>query len=244
MRVLIVYAHHEPKSFNAALKDHAVARLEAAGHSVVVSDLYAQGFEASAGPEDFTGDRADPAHFKYGPEGGRAWETGTLSDDIVAEQAKLAQADALILQFPMWWFSLPAVLKGWIDRVFTVGFAYGGPAWYDNGKFRGKRAMLSLTTGSPAPSFSGRGLHGDMERILWPIHNGVLRFCGFDVLPPFVGYGPTLVGDEGRAAMLDAHGRHIDGLFTDPPLFFHPLADFEARVLKPDVVPATSGQHD
>lgn len=89
MKVLIVYAHHEPKSFNGALRDTAVAVLTAAGHEVAVSDLHAMNFNPVAGPGDFTGPLANPDH-------------GTLAADIVAEQEKLRWADAVILQFPLY----------------------------------------------------------------------------------------------------------------------------------------------
>ncbi|MEK8171985.1 NAD(P)H-dependent oxidoreductase [Streptomyces sp. M19] len=58
-------------------------------------------------------------------ESKRAYTDGTLSEDIRAEQDKLRWADTIVLQFPMWWFGVPAILKGWFDRVFVKGFAYG-----------------------------------------------------------------------------------------------------------------------
>ena len=116
MNVLIVYAHPEPRSLNGALKDFAVARLEAAGHAVQVSDLYAMGWQAvlDAGDslEREARERFDPSATSL-----RAFENGWQSVDIAGEQDKLRWADTLILQFPLWWFSMPAILKGWIDRV-------------------------------------------------------------------------------------------------------------------------------
>lgn len=71
---------------------------------------------------------------------------------------KLFWCDALILQFPLWWFGLPAILKGWVDRVFASGRRiYGGGKWYDRGVFAGKRAMCSVTIGGPPPIYSDRG---------------------------------------------------------------------------------------
>lgn len=127
MQVLIVYAHPEPKSFNGAMKELAVETMRAAGHEVVVSDLYAMGFNPVTGPADFQGERADPAFLSIATEQARAFETGTLAADIVAEQEKVRRADLLILQFPIWWFGMPAIMKGWADRVFARGFAYVGP---------------------------------------------------------------------------------------------------------------------
>ena len=104
----------------------------------------------------------------------------------VAAQEKLKAADLVILQFPLWWFGLPAMLKGWVDRVMTMGFAYGAGRRYDQGGLKGRRAMLALTTGGPEASYTERGINGPMERILFPIQHGMLYFCGLEVLPPFV----------------------------------------------------------
>lgn len=107
MNIFIVYAHPEPRSFNGALKDKAVEILSASGHDVTVSDLYAMDFQPATGPQDFKGARADPDFLSIPREQAYALETVSLSKDIVAEQEKLAAADLLILQFPVWWFGMP-----------------------------------------------------------------------------------------------------------------------------------------
>ena len=134
MRVLIVYAHPEPTSFNGAMKDLAVETLTAAGHSVTVSDLYAQGFNPVAGAHDFT-HRADPARLDLGAEQANAARTAGFAPDVQAEIDKLMAADFLLLQFPFWWYSVPAMLKGWIDRVFAYGVAYDFGRTWDRGVF-------------------------------------------------------------------------------------------------------------
>jgi NAD(P)H dehydrogenase (quinone) len=241
MNVLIVYAHPEPTSFNGAMKDVAVETLRAAGHSVEVSDLYAQGFQAVIGAGDFTGERVDPGALNIAAEQTRAVETGTLSPDILAEQDKLRRADLLILQFPIWWFGMPAILKGWADRVFARGFAYVAGRKYDTGLLRGKTAMLAVTTGTSADTYAPDGIDGDILAVLWPVHNGLLRYTGFDVLPPHVAYMPGRVGAEGRAGYLEAYRRRLQTLETTPKLFFHPLDDYGPNErLKPGVL-ARSG---
>ena len=120
MNVFIVYAHPEPKSFNGAMKDVAVETLSGAGHDVVVSDLYAMGFNPIASEKDFGGERTNPEFLSYAIEQTKAFETHTQSADIVAEQEKLARADLVIFQFPVWWFGMPAMMKGWADRVFSA----------------------------------------------------------------------------------------------------------------------------
>src|ERR1700730_8633409 len=115
MNVLIVYAHPEPRSLNGAIRDFSVERLRRAGHDVQLSDLYAMRWKATFDAADFP-DR--DANEPLDPEGAskHAYETGTQTPDIAAEQDKLRQADVLILQFPMWWYTMPAILKGWVDR--------------------------------------------------------------------------------------------------------------------------------
>ncbi|MGE0211954.1 MAG: NAD(P)H-dependent oxidoreductase [Parvibaculaceae bacterium] len=241
MNVLITYAHPEPKSFNGAMKDLAVETLRAAGHEVVVSDLYAMGFDPVTGPGDFEGDRADPDFLSIAAEQTRAVETGTLAADIVAEQRKLARADLVIFQFPVWWFGMPAILKGWADRVFARGFAYMPGRKYDTGMFKGKLAMVAATTGTSADTYAPDGIDGDILTVLWPIHNGLLRYSGFDVLPPFLAYMPGRVGPEGRRAYLDAWRKRLTEIDTTPRLFFHPTGDYGPNErLKPGVL-ARSG---
>jgi NAD(P)H dehydrogenase (quinone) len=241
MNVLIVHAHPEPKSFNGAMRDLAVETLERAGHAVTVSDLYAMEFNAVVGADDFTGERADPEFLSIAREQTHACATGALAPDIVAEQEKLRRADLLILQFPVWWFGMPAILKGWADRVFSRGFAYNAGRKYDTGMFRGKTAMVATTTGTSADTYAPDGIDGDILVVLWPIHNGLLRYCGFDVLPPFVAHMPGRVGAEGRAAYLAAYRKRLGELRATPRLFFHPSEDYGAdERLRPGVV-ARSG---
>jgi NAD(P)H dehydrogenase (quinone) len=241
VNVLIVYAHPEPKSFNGAMRDLAFQTLQEAGHDVTVSDLYAMRFNAVVGPEDFHGERADPDFLRIAREQTKAFETGSLSPDIVAEQEKLKRADLVIMQFPIWWFGMPAILKGWADRIFARGFAYIAGRKYDTGMFRGKTAMLAVTTGTSADTYAPDGIDGDILNVLWPVHNGLLRYSGFDVLPPFVAYMPGRVGQSGREAYLEGYRKRLIDLEKTPKLFFHPAQDYGPNErLKPGVL-ARSG---
>ena len=122
MKTLIVHAHPEPKSLNSSLKDLAVSTLENAGHEVQVSDLYAMNWKAVVDAADYGPHASSPLKVA---EPGRAFDAGTLTPDVRAEQEKLLWADTIIFQFPLWWYAMPAILKGWVDRVFTYHFAYG-----------------------------------------------------------------------------------------------------------------------
>jgi len=239
--VLIVYAHPEPLSFNGAMKDVAVEALRSCGHQVVVSDLYAQRFNAVLTEDDFTGERENTTCLRVPAEQTRAYEAGTLAPDILCEQEKIRSADLLILQFPLWWFGMPGILKGWADRVFARGFAYMPGRKYDTGLFRGKLAMVAATTGTSADTYAPDGIDGDILSVLWPIHNGLLRYCGFDVLEPFIAYMPGRSADVDRRACLDAYRRRLLHFDTIPRLFFHSADEYGPNErLKPGVV-ARSG---
>ena len=242
MRALVVFCHPEPRSFNAALKDEAVATLSRLGWQVEVSDLYAMGWDPALGPGDFDEDaRADAAFLDLSREQEHAFAHGTHAADVRGEQAKVAAADLVIFQCPVWWFSLPAMLKGWIDRVFSRGFAYSAGRKYGTGHFLGKRAMLSLTTGTASTLYEPAGIDGDLLHVLWPIHNGILAYTGFTVLPPHVAWAPARATPEQRAAQLAAYRRHLESLETATPLFFHPWSDYdETQRLKPGIA-ARSG---
>lgn len=156
---------------------------------------------------------ANPDFYDQQKEELYAVEHGGLSPTIAAELDKIRRADLMVFQFPLWWFSLPAILKGWVDRVFAMGAAYGQGRIYDRGVFRGKKAMLSLTTGGPREMYNAQAGHGTIEQIVFPIQHGILEFCGFQALPPFVAFGIHRVDAQQRQAYLDTYvARLLDAL--------------------------------
>jgi len=246
MHALIVHAHPEPRSFNGAMKNRAVQTLQEMGWSVEVSDLYDQGFKAVADAADFA-DRANPDYLKYAAEQTRAAQSSDgFSPDIAAEIDKLERADLLILQFPMWWFGFPAILKGWVDRVFAAGVIYGGEiGMFSKGRFKGRRAMLAFTSGGTAATYGPTGLYGRADVILWPLQNGILNFVGYDVLPHFQAEAPAKASDAERAIILGEWESRLRTLDQTQPLSFHSLEDFDQQrewTLKPGVVGHTTGQ--
>uniref|UniRef100_A0A3B4A5K7 Ribosyldihydronicotinamide dehydrogenase [quinone] n=1 Tax=Periophthalmus magnuspinnatus TaxID=409849 RepID=A0A3B4A5K7_9GOBI len=228
-KVLIVYAHQSPSSFSAAAKDAAVEVLKSENCTVEVSDLYAMNFKATATAEDITGEVKNADHFCYAEETKLAWEDGRLCADITEEQRKLNEADLIIFQFPMYWFSVPAILKGWFDRVLTLGFAYTQDKRYSQGIFENKKAMLSFTTGSQETMFSPNGINGDMNVTLWPLQNGILHYCGFQVLAPQIFWDPVLAPLERRNSMLEAWRTRLQGLLKEQPLSFTPMCCFDSE---------------
>jgi NAD(P)H dehydrogenase (quinone) len=252
MNVLIVYAHPEPRSLNGSLKDFAVRRLQAAGHEVRVSDLYAMNWKATLDAADSL-DRAPEARFDPSLDSKRAYAAGRQSSDIAAEQEKLRWADTLILQFPLWWFTLPAILKGWVERVYAYGFAYGvgehsDARWgdrYGEGNLAGKRAMLVVTTGGWESHYSARGINGPIDDLLFPIHHGVLHYPGFDVLPPYLVYRTSRVDAQRYAQIERELGERLDNLQTTAPIPFRRQNggdyDIPALTLREELSPDVSG---
>ncbi|GGT86152.1 NAD(P)H-dependent oxidoreductase [Streptomyces lateritius] len=245
-KILVVCAHPEPRSLNAALTVFAVEHLRAAGHEVRVSDLYAMKWKATVDADDFPGHAAD-RRLRVMAASEQDTLSGRLSPDIAAEQEKVLWSDAVILQFPMWWFSAPAILKGWIDRVFTSGFAYGPalPPPYGDGVLAGRRALLSVTAGARGSAFSDRGVHGRLSDVLHPLQHGLFWFTGMAPLEPFAVYEANELPAERFAAACEAYARRLDGLFTDEPVPFRPLVggDYgrDMRLLPGVEVPGTNG---
>lgn len=227
MNVLLVYAHPEPTSLNGTLKAFTVERLQRAGHTVQVSDLHAMQWKAQIDADDHIGrDASLPFHASL--DSREAFKTGRQSADIAAEQEKLRWADAVILQFPLWWFSMPAILKGWVDRVYAYGFAYGvgehsDRHWgdrYGEGAMSGKRAMLVVTTGGWESHYGPRGINGPIDDVLFPIQHGILFYPGFDVLPAHVIYRSSRIDEASLPALLEGLGARLDGLASDPVIAY------------------------
>ncbi len=220
--VLIVHAHPEPKSLTRALVETAKSTVAQQGHRLLESDLYGMQWKAVFDERDFLA-RADQERLSFIKESGHAYATGTQTRDVQEEQAKLAQADTVIFHFPLWWFSFPAILKGWIDRVFAYGLAYGykgaGNRYrYGEGAFAGKRAMLAVAIGGPEADYGDRGINGPIEHILFPITHGTLFFAGMDVLPTFAVYHTVKIDSEGVESAKRRLSERLVHLFDDSPI--------------------------
>lgn len=187
MHAHLVLAHPESQSFNAHLADIARRTLQEQDWSVSVSDLYAMQFDPSERADHYEA-RKQPSRFDVQLEQRHASETARIPADVASEIAWLDRADLLILQYPMWWHLPPAMLKGWLDRVFIYGEVYGSQKRFEKGRFIGRRAMLSVTVGTSPETYAFDGRSGDIDLLLWPV-NFSLAYVGYDVLAPFVAYG-------------------------------------------------------
>lgn len=228
MKYFFVFAHPENQhSFQKSLLDHAVAELNQSGHETVVSDLYDMKFEPVASGKDFNIRRFEE-RLQYDREQKYAVQHDALADDISAELEKLFWCDMLVLQFPLYWFSMPAIMKGWIDRVFLNSLIYGAGKRFETGGLKGKRSMICTSTGGFDTMFSPDGLLGDINVALWHIHHGMLHYTGLDVLPPFVAWAPVRVGDEKCDEYRHSYADILLNADSVTPMTFHNTADFGA----------------
>lgn len=217
MKAFIVYWHPEPKSFNHAMFVTAIEALAASGAEVRSSDLHAMAFDPVSGRTNFKTVK-NPDYLKPQLEEIYATEHNGFSETLESEMQKLEWCDLMIWQFPLWWFGLPAVLKGWVDRVFAMGRAYGGGRIYETGIFKGKRALLSLTTGGAEEHYQPDGFNGDMLGLLKPIHRGMLQFVGIEVLAPQIVYGPAHMNDQQRIDELERYRLRLAQITGETPM--------------------------
>ena len=234
MHALIVHCHPEPASFNAALTEVAEATLRQQGFSVEISDLYRQDFDPCERPDHY-GSRENRGIFSPLGEQRHAFGTNTLPRDVQREIARLERADLVVFQFPIWWHSQPAMLKGWFDRVFVNGGLYTSSMRYDRGYFRGRKAVCSVTTGAPEVAFGPGSRGGDVDQILWSIHYS-LHYMGFHVLPPFVafgiqGHGYSYAREDDNYRQMKLHQEkwkeRLNALDRDTPLAFQSWDDWD-----------------
>jgi len=242
MRALIVVANPHSGSFNAQMAALAVETLSASGHTVEVSDLYAMNFDPREGPRHYA-NRAQTDVFDVQAEQRSAARRGMLPSDAQREFDKVMRADLLILQYPTWWFSVPAILKGWIDRVLVYGGTYTSERRYDRGLLIGKRAMLSVTFGGAEQTFAHNGRNGDVDLLLWPMQM-TLFYVGYQVLSPFTAFSVAGASTEaGKAAVSERLGRYktlyrerLLSIDDAPALKFNGWADWDdTGRLKPGI---------
>ncbi|MGO4123430.1 NAD(P)H-dependent oxidoreductase [Inquilinus sp. YAF38] len=162
MHALIVVAHPDPKS----LTHTVAARLAVgvSGHSVEIADLMAEGFDPRFSATDHA------VHLKQ----------AAPSADVLAEQARIERADALVLVYPVYWWSMPGLLKGWIDRVFANGWAYDEIPGGKLEKKLGRLPVHLVALGGAGQRTYDR--HGYSAAMKTQIDHGIFDFCGARVV--------------------------------------------------------------
>lgn len=211
MKVLIVHAHENPNSFCSALAKTAKDHLAEKGYQVIVSDLYQKQFNPVGGKHDFT-QLSDNVYYKYAGEQLHAQNHQLFVPELKTEMEALIAADLLIFNFPLWWFGMPAILKGWVDRVLAYGFAYGGKyGMGSTGRFKDKKAFLCFTTGSPTSFYTTEGVHQrSMSDILRNMQEGILGLVGYDVQAPFIAYSVSRISETERRAILTNYKNYLN----------------------------------
>jgi NAD(P)H dehydrogenase (quinone) len=225
MKAHIVLAHPESQSFNGKLASISKSRLETAGYEVTLSDLYADGFDPCEAERHYS-ERSDSAVFHAQTEQRFNAGNNTTPADVEAEADRLLAADLLVVHFPLWWFGAPAILKGWMDRVFVYGKVYKSQMRYDAGICRGKKMIACITTGASAESCSFNGREGDTRLVTWPLIFP-FRYIGFDVLEPVILHG------IGGVASIEAREDGLSGLNRYENLWAETLATTETRTVIP-----------
>ncbi|WP_432662170.1 NAD(P)H-dependent oxidoreductase [Wukongibacter baidiensis] len=182
MKHLIVYTHPNPNSFNKAIVDTIEGASNSKGHETKICDLYAEDFYPVLKPSDI-----------------EAFQSGNIPEDIKAQQDKIKWAEVITFVYPIWWAGMPAMLKGYIDKVFSYGFAYQYTEEGPMGLLKGKKVMVFNTTGTPNEVYSEMGMHAAIEQIT---DMGIFKFCNIEMIShTFFGAVPQ-VDDETRKGYL------------------------------------------
>jgi NAD(P)H dehydrogenase (quinone) len=162
VRHLVIAAHPSAKSFNRAVVEAYTSALQEHAHHVECRDLYAINFNPVLSARDLA-----------------AVSRGKASRDIRAEQAAIRRADVVTLISPLWWSGFPAILKGYLDRVFCAGFAYVIKADQYLPSLSGKKGVIITTSGASAQELKS----GGTLRALRIIHDeGLMEFCGIEMV--------------------------------------------------------------
>lgn len=243
-------AHPEPRSLNASLRRDGICFLQAAGHRVVESDLYAMDWDPVVRRENLDR-RPIPGRLDVTGHGRAAQLAGRAASDVAREQAKVRAADAMVVQFPLWWYAMPAILKGWFDRVFVSGFAFGkDPASgrrmrFEQGPFRGTRALAVVTLGDREASIGPRGKSGELSELLFGLLHGTFAYTGMSPLRPWALPSADFTDDgAGYAAARDSLLARLAELFDEPAIAYREqfTGDYTDQwELQPHLAPGRTG---
>ncbi len=192
MNILLVYAHPNPRSFNRAILETVDAELCERGHATCIRDLYQMQFRSVLDGEDLI----------------RNWR-GDLPNDIRQEQEAIRWAQGLVFIYPIWWFGPPAILKGWIDRVFVRKFAFDFTAAGMHGLLTHEKALIINTLGGDEATYQRLRWH---ELLVRPMAEGILEACGVRTVTHRAFYQVPTVSPAERQAML-AEARDLAAMF-------------------------------
>ncbi|MBA4395782.1 MAG: NAD(P)H dehydrogenase [Syntrophus sp. (in: bacteria)] len=192
MKLLIVYSHPNPKSFCHAILETVTNTLTEKKQAFVVRDLYDLGFDPVLKASDF-----------------EALQSGNIPADIKTEQEHIAAADTMIVIHPVWWTGLPAMIKGYFDRVFSYGFAYSADASGIIKLLTGKKTIVFNTQGTPEKIYEQAGMFDALKKTS---DTGIYGFCGIEVVSHHFFGAVPYVKDATRKDYLSAVQKAIESL--------------------------------
>lgn len=243
---LWVLAHPRRESLNGHLFRAGVEALSH-DHEVATSDLYSLGFDPVLDEPDFGEPAGRPGNLAE--LAGEAYTRGQVLPEVQAEHEKLARAELLVLQFPLWWYGTPAILKGWLDRTLTDSFAYdneidtahGMPRRYGDGGLTRRRALIVVTVGEDERTLGPRGVSGDLDTLLFPLTHGALWYVGIEALDLHVVHDADSLSAAGVVREVRRLRQRLEGIDTEPTRPFRRLRDgdypSDLRALHPDLLP-------
>lgn len=195
MHALIVVTNPNPGSFSHSVAAEVAEGVKASGATFEIADLAAEGFDPRFSAADIA------AHLREGPS----------PEDVVAEQARIDRADALVLVYPVYWWSMPGLLKGWIDRVFSNGWAYDEMSAEKTIKKLSRLPIhLVAIGGATMRTYARHGYFGAMRT---QIDHGIFGYCGAPVMSSEL----LLTEAQNMASHLDTARGIGQNLFAAPP---------------------------
>ena len=241
-----VYTHPRRDSLNRHLLRAGSTALSEQ-YEVTVSDLYSERFDPALSERDLGSLSATSGN--VAELTGKAYERGEVEPEVRREQQRLAAAELLVLQFPLWWYGPPAMLKGWIDRVLQTGFAQGEsdettglPRRYGDGRLMGRKALIIVTAGDDQRTLGPRGVSGDLESLLFPLTHGALWYVGIVALDLHVVYDADGIDGAGRQQQAERLHERITGLSDESSRPYRRLLDGDydrkTRALEKHIHPA------
>ena len=162
MKHLIIYAHPNPQGLNGSLKQLVLKHLIENGHEVKVRDLYELNFNPVLSMENLQGQFMEEK----------------VTEDITLEQEFISWADHITFIYPIWWMGMPAILKGYIDCIFSYGFAYRYDEGIQSGLLTGKQVSIINTHGRSQAYYEKIGMYDAFNLIF---DKGTFNYCGMEV---------------------------------------------------------------
>ena len=165
MKNLIVYAHPNSGSLNHFFKQTVLESLQESGEEIAIRDLNEINFNPVFSLEDMNGQRM-----------------GTVSDDVKTEQDFITWADRIIFIYPIWWTGMPAIMKGYIDRVFSYGFAYRYDQGVQKGLLTGKKTIIINSHGKSNAEYEAMGMD---KALILTSDTGIFTYSGLEIQQHF-----------------------------------------------------------